>query len=459
MMRRTARFLLTASLLILPALLSAAPAPARTPESDVRPRNPAEAGPRFLPPTDAAPPSRHLDGSPLAEFSPAVDEIVNRVSLQRSMSRIAQLSGHVPILVAGEPETLVTRYTHSPLNVVAADWLKERFESMGYDVELQWFTWSGSMTANVVATKTGALRPDDVYVIGAHYDCTSQSAMSNAPGANDNASGTAVVLEAATVLASAATEATVKFVCFSAEEQGLVGSTVFVERALAAGENIIGAVTLDMVAYWNASYAIQIEGGHEWEWLMNVMAASCDRYTSLGWVKTWYSWGSDHVPFQDAGIPAFLAIEDDWDVYGCYHRICDTYDIQDYDIMYDVTRSAVGALASLAGVMSTSGVAASEETAPAGAAERIPSLVLGVSPNPVPGAATILLDLPAAGAVEIALFDVAGRRMADVARLTAPRAGASEFRWIAPRALPDGIYFLRADAVSGASVQRIVIAR
>lgn len=162
---------------------------------------------------------------------------------------------------------------------------------------------------------------------------------------------------AARVLAGATCEATIQFVAFAAEEQGLYGSYEFVDRAAARGDSIAGAVILDMVAYWEDSYGILVEGEWAWDGLMDVMVASCDRWTQLAAQKTYGSWGSDHVPFQQAGIAAFLAIEQEWDEYGCYHRTCDVLAQQDMDMLADVTRAAVGTVGSLARVTGASGVA------------------------------------------------------------------------------------------------------
>jgi Zn-dependent M28 family amino/carboxypeptidase len=96
-------------------------------------------------------------------------------------------------------------------------------------------------TVNVVATKRGTTRPDEIVVVGGHYDSVPGS-----PGANDNASGTATTLEAARVLAGIPTARTVQFVLFAAEELGLFGSAAF---AAERRQGVVAMINLDMVGW------------------------------------------------------------------------------------------------------------------------------------------------------------------------------------------------------------------
>jgi hypothetical protein len=105
---------------------------------------------------------------------------------------------------------------------------------------------------NVVATLHGTdpSSADRVYVVGGHYDSRVTDVMnatSDAPGANDDASGTSAVLELARVLAKRPTEATIKFVAYAGEEQGLYGSTHLAQVAKAAGWNVQGVLNMDII--------------------------------------------------------------------------------------------------------------------------------------------------------------------------------------------------------------------
>lgn len=103
---------------------------------------------------------------------------------------------------------------------------------------------------NVVATLRGVSAPDRIYVVGGHYDSINsdpRDAEGAAPGANDDASGTAVVLEACRVLCEVPLAATVIFVCYDGEEMGLLGSTAHAEALAEAGAVVDGMITNDIV--------------------------------------------------------------------------------------------------------------------------------------------------------------------------------------------------------------------
>lgn len=141
-----------------------------------------------------------------------------------------------------------TRIYNTPQAVEAQNWIAEKFESYGLSVEIQDFpTTSYESSDNVIATLTGKLYPDEYVVIGGHYD--SYSFWGSAPGADDNASGTAGVLEAARVLSQYEFDRTIIFCAFGAEEIGLVGSDAYVRMCKLKGMNILGYYNLDMIAY------------------------------------------------------------------------------------------------------------------------------------------------------------------------------------------------------------------
>lgn len=148
-------------------------------------------------------------------------------------------------------------------------------------------------TVNVVGTKRGTARPDEIVVVGGHYDSVPRS-----PGANDNASGTASVLEVARVLASIPTPRTVQFVLFAAEELGLFGSAAF---AAERRQGIVAMVNLDMVG-WGERLMVGNAGRDEAIVELAVQAAQ-----GAGIQVTRFRAGaSDHASFERAGIPALF---------------------------------------------------------------------------------------------------------------------------------------------------------
>jgi len=146
---------------------------------------------------------------------------------------------------------------------------------------------------NVVATKRGTVRPDEIVVVGGHYDSVARS-----PGANDNASGVAATLEAARVLASIPTPRTVQFVLFAAEELGLYGSAAF---ASDRRQGVVAMINLDMVG-WGERLMVGNTGRDDA--IVNTALQAAQQAGIQ--VTRFRAGGSDHVNFERAGIPSLM---------------------------------------------------------------------------------------------------------------------------------------------------------
>ncbi|MFO7692422.1 MAG: M20/M25/M40 family metallo-hydrolase [Vicinamibacterales bacterium] len=142
-----------------------------------------------------------------------------------------------------------SKHITRPGNRLAGEYLFETYRSFGYEPEQQWFEPRGALggkTANVIATLEGTENPEIVYVVSSHYDSNASG-----PGADDDSSATAALLEAARVLAKRPMPATIVFASFTGEESGLLGSREFVRRAQAGGTRIAGALNNDMIGWAN----------------------------------------------------------------------------------------------------------------------------------------------------------------------------------------------------------------
>jgi len=247
-----------------------------------------------------------------------------------------------------------TRYASTSNCEAAGEYLYNSFSAMGLDeVHFEPFPFSSYTSRNVVAEKTGEIYPDDVVIVCSHYDSISPSAsrLTLAPGADDNASGTAAVLEAARILALYPLDFTVRFIAFSAEEWGLYGSRAHAAAARQAGERIVAVLNLDMIAYADAMPEdLQIIVNPDSGWLADRFLAAAAEYGALGATKTVDASFvySDHSPFWDNGYPALLAIEDDPLTNPYYHRTTDTLDKLNSVFFTSATRASLGLLAELA---------------------------------------------------------------------------------------------------------------
>jgi hypothetical protein len=103
---------------------------------------------------------------------------------------------------------------------------------------------------NIVATLKGTSDPERVYVVGGHYDSINSNPRdpkNEAPGANDDASGTATVVELCRIMSKREFAATIKFVCYDGEEQGLLGSEAHAKALAEADVKVDGMITNDIV--------------------------------------------------------------------------------------------------------------------------------------------------------------------------------------------------------------------
>ncbi len=154
-------------------------------------------------------------------------------------------------------------------------------------------------TQNIIGIKLGTRTPQQIVVVGAHADSVKIS-----PGANDNGSGVAAVLEAARLLAHVFTTRTIHFVAFGAEENGLIGSHFY---TLSRAHSVVGMVNLDMVGR-GADFVLANEGSDH----SAVELAERVAHRLGMQVRRVKAGQSDHVSFEQAGISSvFITTGDD----------------------------------------------------------------------------------------------------------------------------------------------------
>lgn len=383
--------------------------------------------------------------------------IIDAVSQSRFSQIVRELSGNIVFWLNGSLSSTNNRYTHtagsgSGIDIAAA-YLQDRFEAVGYPVTRQSFFVGATQTDNIIAIKQGTVFPDEIIVVGAHYDSISESPMSSAPGAEDNGSGTAAVLHLAEVFANYDTERTIHFVCFSGEEEGLHGSQYYVSQLAANGWTVTNALTMDMITTWQSNYKVIIEGQTAWESLMSLFESNVATYAQIGSRKDYFSFGSDHVPFQQAGIPAFLAIDWDYDIYPGYHTTNDVWANLDPTLGWRIMKAMAGALADLAVPLPQ----------PTATPPRRPALALEQNtPNPFNPTTLIRFTLPEDGHARLRIYDLAGRFVQTVVDADLP-AGDHIGQWdgtdLAGRHVASGTYLYRLENGKEVRTRRMVLAK
>jgi len=252
-------------------------------------------------------------------------------------------------------------------------YLADQFAMMGLEVSEQ------GRYKNIVGELAGLGTPENIYIVCGHFDTTSNG---ERPGGDDNASGTAGVVEAARVLTQYTFDSTLRFIGFNAEEDWMKGSQDYVDNVvLADDENIMGVINLDMILRpaWDArpeepSDLDIITGDFEacllWAAAFANTAAIYTPSLLFDEITphTDYYYASDQGPFITAGYPALLAIENTApEVWGgsndYYHSSEDASDglandpcspsgvVYDYAFATDVIRATVATIATEAGLI------------------------------------------------------------------------------------------------------------
>ncbi|MCB1056560.1 MAG: M28 family peptidase [Acidobacteria bacterium] len=280
-------------------------------------------------------------------FEPAVQQVVDSIDVNRWFSDIVTLAGW-------------NRNTRRPGVLDARDWLAQQFSAFpGMSVTTQSFQVGSTTAWNVIADLPGKLRPDTWHIVGAHYDSTSENTAAAAPGAEDNASGCAGVLELARAMVAHPPAETVLFICYSGEEQGLYGSTDHASRLVASGDgaHLASVQIMDMIGYTgDADLDCLLESNSSNIPLMNLYADAAAQYTNLRIVTSTFPFGSDHVPYLNRGFTTLLVIENDWDSYPSYHRTTDLPGNVSLAMGGETLRMNAAALAHLAGAPSAEAV-------------------------------------------------------------------------------------------------------
>jgi hypothetical protein len=347
--------------------------------------------------------STFVSAQPPAKPDPEIAKMVKEVSAKNIEATIRKLVSF------GTRNTLSTQDDPNRGVGAARDWLYSEMQRINADcgncmtVEKQTFLQAANPPprgrvpqatnlTNVVATLRGTTTPERYYVVSGHYDsmCSSPTdATCEAPGANDDASGTATVVELARVMSKRKYDATIVFMCVPGEEQGLLGATYYAEQAVEKKIDIEGMFTNDIVGgvttqktspnrnrvrvfsegvptnetqqQANTRRSVGGENDSQSRQLGRYVKEQADRY--LKNFKVWhiyrrdrYGRGGDHIPFLERGFTAVRVTEVDEDYTHQHQNVRtengifygDTPEFVDFEYVANVARVNLIALASLA---------------------------------------------------------------------------------------------------------------
>jgi Tol biopolymer transport system component len=233
-----------------------------------------------------------------------------------------------------------------PGNRRAAEFLFNTYASFGYTPEYQWFeprNAFGGKTANVVATLRGTENPGLVYVVSSHFDSVEAG-----PGADDDTSGTAALLEAARVLAGHPLPATIVFASMTGEEGGLLGSREFARRAVEGKVHVAGVLNNDMIGWMN-DQRMDNTIRYANPGIRDIQHAAAFLFTRLITYDALYWKGTDAASFYDVygdiigGIGSYPVLGSPH-----YHQSTDLLEHENHQLITETSKTTIATLMLLA---------------------------------------------------------------------------------------------------------------
>ncbi|NUR95186.1 MAG: Zn-dependent exopeptidase M28 [Kribbellaceae bacterium] len=268
---------------------------------------------------------------------PAVAELVADVSTASYQSDVTWLA------------SLPTRHSLSTTFVQAMDFAADRLVALGYQVQRMPITVGTGRSANLIADRPGTSANRGLVVVTAHLDSINIAGgpAAAAPGADDNGSGSAAVLELGRLSATGLWTNDLRLILFGGEEEGLYGSKQYVATLPPSERSRVRAVlNMDMIATSNtATPTVLLEGAPVSSSQIADLATAAATYTGLKVETSLNPFASDHVPFINAGIPAVLTIEGGDSANGHIHSANDTLDFVDWSLATEILKMNIAALA------------------------------------------------------------------------------------------------------------------
>jgi Peptidase family M28 len=271
-----------------------------------------------------------------------------QVEIQNLLAQLSRssLSANLTQLVSWS-----TRYSTSSFYRLAADWSKEQLEAIGYDTRLETIVVGSSTSQNVIADRPGNHSGTKNLILAiAHLDSINipGGAEAIAPGADDNGSGSAGLLEIAKVFKTYQNKHDLRLILLGGEEQGLFGSKQYVASLDATEQARIKAVlNMDMIGALNTTTpTVLLEGAPISQAIIDALSEAAATYTELTVQISLNPFASDHVSFLDREIAAVLTIEGADSANSNIHSANDTLDRINYDLMLEILRMNVAFIAS-----------------------------------------------------------------------------------------------------------------
>ena len=379
-------------------------------------------------------------------FDDKVYNIISDVSLDSLVLNIRVLSGEDSTLVDGQMVLIENRNAWSG-NQLATEYVTQRLEDYGLVVNQQNFSSDG---VNVVAIQTGTDFPDQYYMICAHYDAVTFYA------ADDNASGTATVIEAARLLSQHQFPYSIIYALWDEEEIGLIGSRYYADNANMLGLNIDGVINIDMIG-WDGNddglieiHTKPVNNSLELaDFSVNINSIYGLQLTPS--IKNPGTPYSDHSSFWDNGYSAIMLIEgyysNDFNPY--YHSVNDRISEFNLPYFHRCAQLAIGSLTSLA-MVNITGVDKNFETS-----EDISAIAN--HPNPFSNETTIDIQVGTESFAHVFVMNYIGQKVKEIYH--GQLSQGTHNLTLNSNDLNDGMYFLVLQTNQENLTHKMIISR
>lgn len=362
-------------------------------------------------------------------------------------------------------EDMGTRFCLADNRRDVSMWIKNKFLEFGYpEVRLDSFLfdrWYGgnfyrTWQYNVVCNMQGHERPDEIYIVGGHHDAivpSSSNPFVIAPGADDNASGTAAAIEIARIMKAYDyhPEATIKFITFAAEELGLHGSWHYANTAQAEGKDIKMMLNNDMISYCTLpeeQWTIRFVKYPNSQWVTDLAHYITNNFTILNTFETTqYMQQSDSYPFYANGYHTIFFIEDQFTPF--YHTVNDLVSTTNKDYAAEVVKISLGMLIHENGPGLSTGVHTPDQT-------HIAQLYQNY-PNPFRSKTSIKYFMKDPGWLDMKVYDASNRVVA-VLHDGWHKPG-THWATFSATTLPPGVYFCRMQTAEATLVIKLMVSR
>lgn len=210
------------------------------------------------------------------------------------------------------------RYYTSDTGTAAAQWIQGRWQSLASNLPgatAKLVTHQGWKQPSVVLTIPGVEKPEEIVVLGGHLDSINLNGWGDdarAPGADDNASGIAVLTETIRILSEAGfrPKRTVQFMGYAAEEEGLRGSQDIAKQYADAGKKVVAVIQYDMTNYKGSGDGLWFLTDNVNPELTAFLGKLTDAYIGAPWSTLQCGYAcSDHASWTKNGFPAAAAFE------------------------------------------------------------------------------------------------------------------------------------------------------